>query len=81
MVLPNDVFLSKNLMTKVFGQNLVDEIIDFSNTLNSLQLTYAEHSLLFPVIFTNRGMGFNLFFFNLIILSIFKISTLLIKKK
>ena len=59
MVLPNDVLLSKYLMTKAFGEELVDEIMDFSNKFSTLQLTNKEYSLLFPIIFTTRGMFFN----------------------
>ena len=55
MVLPNDIIFSKNLLVKAFGFETVDSIMDFSNKLNSLELTPTEISLIYPVILTNHG--------------------------
>ena len=55
MVLPNDISFSKYWLVKAFSYEIADSIMDFSNKLNSLELTSREISLIYPVILTNHG--------------------------
>ena len=54
-MLPVGIQYTKYWMEKVIGIEMVDAIFDFSNKLNSLNLTAREISLLFPVALTAPG--------------------------
>jgi hypothetical protein len=58
MMLPVGIQYTKYWMEKVIGIEMVDAIFDFSNKLNSLNLTAREISLLFPVALTAPGFKF-----------------------
>jgi len=50
MMLPNGLQYTRQWMTRIIGEEMVQTMFDFARKFNNLQLTDQEHALIFPAV-------------------------------
>ena len=55
MMLPNGLQYTRQWMTRIIGEEMVQTMFDFAQKFNNLQLTNEEHALIFPAVICVKG--------------------------
>lgn len=55
MMLPNGLQYTRQWMTRIIGEEMVQTMFEFARKLNNLQLTDQEHALIFPAVICVKG--------------------------
>ena len=54
-MLPNGLQYTRRWMTEIIGEDMVQNIFEFANQLNALNLKADEYALIFPIIICSQG--------------------------